>query len=806
LLSFVVAGCLKPEAKDCGGGVVCAEDRRCATVQEITFCVTTDQLDACKDLAEGDACMSDGTCHEGVCLDSVCGNGLMDVGEVCDVAALAEGERCSETCKSNETCGNGVIDTITGELCDDHNNLDHDGCSSACALETVGWHQAAEPAASANVMAAYDAPRGKVVLFDGTTGEVMEWDRIWRRFVVEAPSPRTKFALTYSRDRGGVVLYGGTVGSTQVGDTYVWNGIRWSQLPTGPALDFPAMAYDVATKQLVVFGVGRENSSTAPQTWVLGSDDVWTLITTPTAPPLPNSARAVMAYDAKRGNIVLYDGNTRQTWIFGAGAWTMKSPAVVPQVSRTALAYLPSREHVVMFGGVESAGVSSRTYEWDGTNWALMTSAAGGLPRGDHALAEDGRGRLLAFGGTSSSSSIVPLADTWFFANATWARAEVAPARSGASIASVPTRGSLVRFGGGADLDTPADADTWELGRNGWQKFTDGPASDDSPPPLVLPKMVYDSARDEVVLFGGIQAGSTMDDRTWVRHGTTWTAKHPVPSPPPRVFQSMTYDAARGVTVMTGGSDLSFNLLDDTWLWNGTTWTQVTTPGPSVRTESAMAYDPVAQNVVLYGGLTTNPNTSLDDVWIWDGAWHEVTTSAGLQPAPAEMASFTWDPAGARLLLTGGASRPFDVWAWKGSLQSREWKPVSLLTTPPARSFETVVSSIDGSGISVIGGNALDDWWELRSEGPRGSDVCERRLDGDGDGRTACDDADCWRICAPLCPPGTSCPTGAPTCGDGVCSTIESCTSCPSDCTTSCPALCGDFVCESGEMCPGDCP
>jgi cysteine-rich repeat protein len=804
LLSLI--GCVSRHDVQCTGGVVCPSETLCASVEALTFCVTQGQLDACKDVEDGNACAPDGTCHGGACIENMCGNALVDVGEVCDVAAIPAGERCSETCKSDETCGNGVTDVITNEECDDNNNLDHDGCSSACAIETVAWHLAGDPTATNRVSAAYDPVRGKVVVFDGTAGEVIEWDGIWRRFSVESPSPRGSFALAYDPGRGGVVLFGGTTDGVASGDAFLWNGVQWSQLPPGDPLIAPTMAYDMAAKQLVVFG-GRD-SSTA-ETWVLGNDDVWTKIASATHPPVPDGGRrSAMAYDAKRGNIVYYDGQSTQTWTYAASGWAMQSPGVIPVVTRTALAYVPALERVVMFGGQDGADVSARTYEWDGTNWSLMMPSNTGLARADHALAEDGRGHVLAFGGTSSTSSTVPLADTWRFDGSAWSQVVRPPARAAVAAAVDARHHVLVRFGGGDDFNMPIGSETWELGRDGWAAFPDGALADDSPPPLLFARMVYDAKRDELVLFGGVQSGPSFDDRTWIRHGTTWEVKHPVPSPPGRILHAMTYDAARGVTVLSGGSDALDNPIDDTWLWDGTAWTKDLSPGPGARKSSAMGYDPIAQQVVLFGGASaTGP---LGDVWIWDGAWHAVTTTSGAQPKPQQGATFTWDPAGQRLLLTGGSLAPFRTWAWHGTLQSAQWEAIVPLMTPAARQAEVVFSSLDGAGITAMGGATdtalLDDWWELRSQGPRGADQCELPLDADGDGKTACDDPDCWPICAPLCPPATSCPSDAPTCGDGLCSPIESCNSCPADCTMGCTAECGDLVCAAGETCPGDCP
>ena len=70
-----------------------------------------------------------------------CGNGEVnsDYGEVCDDANLEDGDGCSADCLSNETCGNGILDLALGEVCDDGNLEGGDGCSADCMSdETCG--------------------------------------------------------------------------------------------------------------------------------------------------------------------------------------------------------------------------------------------------------------------------------------------------------------------------------------------------------------------------------------------------------------------------------------------------------------------------------------------------------------------------------------------------------------------------------------------------------------------------------------------------------------------------------------------
>ncbi len=89
--------------------------------------------ETCDDWNEsgGDGCSAD-------CLsDETCGNGFLDtaLGEACDDGDLGAGDGCSANCLSDETCGNGIVDAVKDEGCDDGNLADGDGCSSLCTVE-----------------------------------------------------------------------------------------------------------------------------------------------------------------------------------------------------------------------------------------------------------------------------------------------------------------------------------------------------------------------------------------------------------------------------------------------------------------------------------------------------------------------------------------------------------------------------------------------------------------------------------------------------------------------------------------------
>ncbi|MFO0616165.1 MAG: DUF4215 domain-containing protein [Polyangiaceae bacterium] len=79
----------------------------------------------------GDGCSA--SCHV-----ELCGDGLLRPGEVCDDGNTTSGDGCSSDCKSDETCGNDVVDSEAGEQCDDGATFPGDGCSPTCKIEYCG--------------------------------------------------------------------------------------------------------------------------------------------------------------------------------------------------------------------------------------------------------------------------------------------------------------------------------------------------------------------------------------------------------------------------------------------------------------------------------------------------------------------------------------------------------------------------------------------------------------------------------------------------------------------------------------------
>src|SRR5262249_47880318 len=83
-------------------------------------------------LADGTACGTGKICRSAQCVNTICGNGILEPGEECDPP---NGLTCDANCKRITTpvCGNGIREGT--EQCDDGNNLNLDGCDSSCKFE-----------------------------------------------------------------------------------------------------------------------------------------------------------------------------------------------------------------------------------------------------------------------------------------------------------------------------------------------------------------------------------------------------------------------------------------------------------------------------------------------------------------------------------------------------------------------------------------------------------------------------------------------------------------------------------------------
>ncbi len=455
------------------------------------------------------------------------------------------------------------------------------------------------------------------------------------------PSPRAGHALAYDSARGRVVLFGGWDGNRLLNDIWEWSGTAWTNVTP------------------------RQGAS-----------------------PSPREDHA-MVYDSARGRVVLFGGfgelSAGDTWEWNGTNWIDVTPArsaSPPPRSEHAMAYDSARGRVVLFGGLDkNSSKLADTWEWDGKIWEEVMPTEGRRPdgRSQHAMAYDiTQGRVVLSGGSQYSGP--PFNDTWAWDGntKTWEDLEGEPLGVMEHAMTYDSaQGSLITFGGWDGDEILRD--TWKWDGGGETRKGDGNSKrwkNVTPPDIRIWRrlrhaMVYDSAHERIVLFGGWDGEEFLGD-TWVWDGTTWTDPE---GPDPRQRHAMAYDNANKEVVLFGGAgDISESetpTLGNTWTWNGLKWKDVYIPegkGPSPRTGHAMTYDGSKSRIVLFGGM---PGSSpFGDTWEWDGTkWTNVTPKVD-SPNPRIGHAMVYDSAHERVVLFGGSDgqrRLRDTRAWNGS-------------------------------------------------------------------------------------------------------------------------------------------
>ncbi|MCX6844303.1 MAG: hypothetical protein NTX53_18745 [candidate division WOR-3 bacterium] len=288
-----------------------------------------------------------------------------------------------------------------------------------------------------------------------------------------------------------------------------------------------------------------------------------------------------------------------------------------------------------------------------------------------------------------------------------WVRIDTSgPARI-APIAYDSKRRRIVLFGGANGPDYFND--TWEWDGQDWiMVATQGPS------PRAFGVLVYDEARADVLLFGGIDSYGDTYDETWVWDGSAWSQKQ-VSGPSGRYHCACAYDSGRQRVVLFGGTGGSSDVYNETWEWDGGQWSLRSTTGPCPRFGAAMAYDKGSGKCVLFGGWTAwYGGSPLHDTWVWDGStWTQVDTAG---PPARFLFTMAYEGSRGRTVLFGGTQslsmpRPWlnDTWEWDG----HEWIQSSTSAAPSARLMEMTYQQ-DRQRIVAYGGtNDVDFYNDL---------------------------------------------------------------------------------------------
>lgn len=230
--------------------------------------------------------------------------------------------------------------------------------------------------------------------------------------------------------------------------------------------------------------------------------------------------------------------------------------------------------------------------------------------------------------------------------------------------------------------------DVWTFS-GGWNQVGNfpGPSRGDA-------GMAYDSASNEMVLFGGIGCGSVCGD-SWTYGGGKWTSLGGT-LPPARAGVAMAYDPNPSLqyVVMVGGMSSTGAVSPDVYEFNGAKWTLLSSsPGFTARYDASLAYDALDGYLVLFGGASQG-GAPLSDAWEYaPGGWSQLASSTPVGPRWGLAMAF--DPLGGPngYTLMYGGNPSYDHWPTGGGdspAQGDTWTYIGAGIPPGAPAWYEV--------------------------------------------------------------------------------------------------------------------
>jgi len=185
---------------------------------------------------------------------------------------------------------------------------------------------------------AYDSESDRLILFS-RLGDTWAYDLdtdTWKLMnPTTGPSARDWGAMDYDPKSDRIILFGGGISDQGQSDTwaYDYNHNSWHELKPAtspPARMYPAMAFDPTTNRMVVFGgLPTWSGQALGDTWAFDlTHDTWVELSPAKGPSA--RARHAIAYDIETRSIVLFGGGDdafafkSDTWIYDpvGNSWT----------------------------------------------------------------------------------------------------------------------------------------------------------------------------------------------------------------------------------------------------------------------------------------------------------------------------------------------------------------------------------------------------------------------------------------------------------------------------------------------------
>jgi hypothetical protein len=193
-------------------------------------------------------------------------------------------------------------------------------------------------------------------------------------------------------------------------------------------------------------------------------------------------------------------------------------------------------------------------------------------------------------------------------------------------------------------------------------------------------RMVYNTAADRMVLFGGWYVGEGPNkgasDETWAFdfNTATWTKMSPEVSPPGRMDHAMAYDSESDRVIVWGGGGPIPMDVGDIWVYdyNSDTWEALESDdAPRQKRYMAMVYDAGNDQAILYRDK---------ELWAYDynaNEWSLISSSPG--PGKRSWHVMVYYPVEGQIIQFGGGIN-FATWknrTWVYDISTGEWADIT---------------------------------------------------------------------------------------------------------------------------------
>lgn len=360
----------------------------------------------------------------------------------------------------------------------------------------------------------------------------------------------------------------------------------------------------------------------------------------------------------------------------------------------TRMAYDASTHRAILFGGLTATDTGTKqpyylsdTWQWNGIRWVQLFPAHSPSGRAGEMMVYDSiRDHIVIFGGRSSTAD---LADTWYFNGIDWVELttpNTPPARFLAGGAYDSARDRIVMFGGMQSTTTTIGTstttttapvyDTWEFDGTTWKKIGgEGPH-------VGKPMLVYDEARNQVLLVGIDDKGATLM-YAYDASAAVWNQLKPTTLPACVNEGVLVYDAANAQPLFTSGVCSTTAVDTETMEWDGTNWKKIDVKSNAVRLfGAAAAYDVQRNDVVMFGGTPPGATpTNLTYIYTTDAGWNAVSDTT--VPGPRSLFTMTTDPVHNTIWFFGGI-RDGDIMSDLWQFKNGQWEEIKVTDNAPS--------------------------------------------------------------------------------------------------------------------------